>query len=286
MQFTFVDSPDGQMDDEQPAKKSSLISDKSTAAKDRVDSPGKSASQTPHVEQPGVSKQVGQLIGAPSPDPQPAPPVNPSVRKAEPVQESPSPEATQHLHEEYEAKIRKLQEQITVAQAKIEKNEEILQRRKKMQEEEKKLLRQNQPQQPAPSPRGRVGFGGASLHGASSDVKGDVDRFGELSFDAERYELGSYFKKMKTKVEEFWLPYMAFTYGGSNLFANKTVVFFRIQPDGSVKDVQVLEHKGDKLLKEFCLASVQGPAPFDPLPENYLRQTRSTYLPIVFSFSY
>ncbi len=301
MSFTFVESPDNQLKDEKPARKSNLISDKSTVAKDQRNAPAKSDLEAPQLDKTGPGKQVGRLAGIPrqslkGADPRPAvkPSVpmarapKPTVMKAQKVEES---EADERLKEEYLIKIKELQKKIERAQEKLKENEKILHESQKPkrppEQEEDDLLREEQKEKPAaPSSKGSVGFGGSSLHNTSSDVDGDVQRFGEISFNASRYELGAYFKKMKDKVEEYWLPYLAFTYSGGNLFGNKTVIYFKIMSDGRVRDAKILEHSGDQILKDFCLSAVQRVSPFEPLPESFLRSSGYTYLPIVFTFNY
>ena len=87
-------------------------------------------------------------------------------------------------------------------------------------------------------------------------------------------------------MEHYWLPYLAFTYSGNSFFGNRTVVFFKIMPDGTVKGAKILDHNGDELLKEFCLSAVQATSPFEPLPEGFLKSSGYPYLPIVFTFNY
>ena len=293
MSFTFVDSPSTQLRDEEPARKSDLISDKSTVARDTHKASSQGLTETPHVDRVGGGKQVGNLAGTPAtPQPPLKIPEQQPVQKKEALQSSrPVMKAQKvvetgtqedlRVRQEYMEKIKALQEKIDRATKQIHENEGIL----KKQQEAKTQEEEQRAQEPSSS-KGAVGFGGASLHGAASDVQGDVERFGEISFNANRYELGEYFKKLKTKVEEYWLPYLAFTYAGGNLFGNKTVIFFKIMPNGKVSSIRVLEHSGDQLLKEFCLSSVQNTAPFDPLPETFLKNSPSRYLPIVFTFNY
>ncbi len=319
MSFTFVESPASQLKDEEPQQKTNLISDKSTVASDTFKGPSAGPANTPHVEQVGSGKQVGRLMGMPEPpikvpEQQPIPKIQPlsqaqpakprPVMKALKVEDESAPtkdandEDELRLKKEYMEKIKELQQKIDRATKQMKENEEILRKQKTEQNQqeddilrredrnEQKNQQQREQQEERKSSNGRVGFGGASLHSTSSDLQGDVERFGEISFNAKRYEMGEYFRKLKTKVEEYWLPYLAFTYTGNNLFGNKTVVFFKIMPNGKVSGVKILEHSGDQLLKDFCVSSVQNTAPFDPLPESFLKNSGYNYLPIVFTFNY
>jgi len=125
-----------------------------------------------------------------------------------------------------------------------------------------------------------------SLKKLSSDENGDVERFGDITFNANKYALGPYFKKLKEKIEGYWISYLAFTYSGDNFKENRTVILFRIYPTGEVRDVKVLEHKGDEVLRDFCVAAIMNTAPYDPLPLDYLSTSGCGYLPIVFTFMY
>jgi len=146
--------------------------------------------------------------------------------------------------------------------------------------------REDVPPKKAQNKRGAVALQGGAFKKLSSDERGDVERFGEVSFNAQKYALGHYFKRIKDKVEGYWLPYLAFTYSGDSFKENKTVVLFRIYPSGEVKDVKVLEHRGDEVLRDFCIAAVKNTAPYDPLPESFLSMVDYGYLPIVFTFMY
>lgn len=146
--------------------------------------------------------------------------------------------------------------------------------------------REDVPGKKAQNRRGAVALQGGSFKKLSSDESGDVERFGAVSFNAQKYALGHYFKKIKDKVEGYWLPYLAFTYSGDSFKENRTVVLFRIYPSGEVKYVKVLEHRGDEVLRDFCVAAIKNTAPYDPLPETFLSMVDYGYLPIVFTFMY
>jgi hypothetical protein len=146
--------------------------------------------------------------------------------------------------------------------------------------------REDVPGKKAPDKRGSVSLVPGSLKKLSGDESGDVERFGEITFNAQKFAIGHYFKKMKDKVEGYWLPYLAFTYSGDSFKENKTVVLFRIYPSGEVKNVKVLEHRGDEILRDFCVAAIKNTAPYDPLPETFLSMVDYGYLPIVFTFMY
>jgi len=81
--------------------------------------------------------------------------------------------------------------------------------------------------------------------------------------------------EMKRKVEHNVFPPPAFTYMG--LISGETILRFKVMPNGSVKDLEVLQYTGHSALKETSVNAIINSSPFKPLPadfpENYLEVT-------------
>ena len=178
----------------------------------------------------------------------------------------------------------KAKEEDFVAKRKeIEKTWEELMKKEREEKKHSKVSRSPRSQL---RQKGKIAMLPGDIKKMSTDSDDDVARFGEITFNANQYEIGEYFKNLKEKIEDYWLPYLAFTYSGGSMFGNKTVILFRVYPSGKVKNIKVLEHKGDEVLKDFCLAAIANNAPFEPLPQGFIDVTGYEYLPIVFTFVY
>ena len=110
---------------------------------------------------------------------------------------------------------------------------------------------------------------------------------GQLTFQTKAHKIGHYFKDIKKKIEKYWLSYLVFKYKNRSPQMSETMVSFKILPNGEVTEVEVLEHEGDTLFKDFCMASVTNTAPFPPLPDDLWEEVQDEGgLNIVFTFSY
>jgi len=105
--------------------------------------------------------------------------------------------------------------------------------------------------------------------------KFSADEIGGLSFNTYAWDFAPYMLAMKRKVERNVFPPPAFTHMG--LINGRTILRFKVMPNGEVKDLRVLKYEGHKSLMETSIKAIQSSSAFKPLPadfpENYLEVT-------------
>ena len=104
-----------------------------------------------------------------------------------------------------------------------------------------------------------------------------ADDLGGFSFNTYEWDFAPYMLEMKRKVERNVFPPPAFSRMG--LISGKTLLRFKVMPNGEVKDLEVLKYTGHESLKETSLNAIANSSRFKPLPadfpENYLEVTAS-----------
>ncbi|OQY27712.1 MAG: hypothetical protein B6244_09930 [Candidatus Cloacimonetes bacterium 4572_55] len=103
---------------------------------------------------------------------------------------------------------------------------------------------------------------------------------GGFSFSTYDFNWHNYAMRLKKRVRENWFVPDAFRKFG--LISGKTLVSFTIWPDGSVTDLQVVSHNGDKSLETSSFQAIRLAAPFEPLPSDFPEEK----LDITFGFYY
>ena len=105
--------------------------------------------------------------------------------------------------------------------------------------------------------------------------KFSANEIGGLSFNTYAWDFAPYMLTMKRKVERNVFPPPAFTHMG--LINGRTMLRFKVMPNGEVKDLKVLKYEGHKSLMETSVKAIQSSSPFKQLPadfpENYLEVT-------------
>jgi hypothetical protein len=105
------------------------------------------------------------------------------------------------------------------------------------------------------------------------------------SLDAKATPFGDYDRKFIGAVTQRWydlLDSQSFSMDRSG----KVTVKFRLNYDGSVTDMQVLENTVGDLLGYVCQQAVTDPSPFEPWPSDMRRMVGQNYRDIVFTFYY
>jgi outer membrane biosynthesis protein TonB len=100
----------------------------------------------------------------------------------------------------------------------------------------------------------------ASARSAGADAR----ITGELSFATTRHFFGEYLLGMKQAVETEWISRLVSQYTG--LVRSEAVIDFKIQPDGSVTDLDISSTEGDSYFSLICVSSIQDAQPFDEIP--------------------
>lgn len=131
-----------------------------------------------------------------------------------------------------------------------------------------------------------IGYDVINLPSVSESIFSTPEE-GPLTFEAKAHKVGPYFKKVKQRIEKYWLSYLVFRYQNISPQENEVIISFKILPTGEVTDVNVLEYCGDELFKEFCVAAIVNTSPFPPLPDNLEKDLEEEGgLNIVFTFRY
>ena len=98
--------------------------------------------------------------------------------------------------------------------------------------------------------------------------------------DARRDLLPAYLKQMRAKIASVWLLIVQ----AQRIDSGSVALRYRIKPDGSVFDLQVLGVQGSKAFQEACLSAVRGASPFDPLPFAFSKGLKDPHLTIELTF--
>ena len=105
------------------------------------------------------------------------------------------------------------------------------------------------------------------------------------SLDARATPFGDYDKKFIEAVTQRWYDLL-----DSQQFAldrtGKVTLKFRLNYDGSISDMQVLENNVGELLSYVCQKAVTDPAPFEAWPSDMRRMVGENYREMIFTFYY
>lgn len=111
----------------------------------------------------------------------------------------------------------------------------------------------------------------------------------EYSYNARSDAVARYFSKELKKISNVWHLEL---YSSQELSQGlvhaikKTVVVFKIMPDGHVEDLQVIHHEGPELTLRYPILAVEKTEPFIPLPPDVLSYIRTDGLWIKIEFNY
>jgi len=101
-----------------------------------------------------------------------------------------------------------------------------------------------------------------------------------ISINTTAWDFAPYLLDLKHRIKQNWIPPLAFTALGA--IHGYTWVHFRIMPDGTMEDLEVVKEYGHESLTRSSLNAVRGAAPFRPLPEDFPED----YLDVTFRFYY
>jgi hypothetical protein len=105
------------------------------------------------------------------------------------------------------------------------------------------------------------------------------------SLDARATPFGDYDKKFIEAVTQRWYDLL-----DSQQFAQdrtgKVTLRFRLNYDGSISDMEVLQNSVGELLSYVCQKAVTDPAPFEAWPSDMRRMVGENYREMIFTFYY
>ncbi|MFC1501240.1 energy transducer TonB [Elusimicrobiota bacterium] len=112
-----------------------------------------------------------------------------------------------------------------------------------------------------------------SLSGAS---KGEFRGGSSITLDVKDFPYAYYTNTIVKKISQSWT--------WSDTFGNlKTLVFFRIQNDGSLSEISVNKPSGDGYFDQQALRAVTLASPFPPLPAGYKENSLGVYFEFFYS---
>ena len=105
------------------------------------------------------------------------------------------------------------------------------------------------------------------------------------SFDAKSTPFGDYDRAVIYAVTERWYSLL----DQQNFAGDRTgrvVIQFKLEYDGSVRDVEVLDNNVGDVLSYVCQAAIENAAPFGKWPDDMRREIGENYREIKFTFDY
>lgn len=142
------------------------------------------------------------------------------------------------------------------------------------------------PTRPAGRPRRLADLPQSILAGRKMKLDGGVRRFAlEPSFDVRRTEFGNYDAAVIAAIQHRWYSLLE-----NNEFARdrtgKVVLEFRLNHDGRITQMRVLENTVGEILSTICQRAVLDPSPFREWPAEMRRLVGNTYREVRFTFYY
>jgi outer membrane biosynthesis protein TonB len=103
---------------------------------------------------------------------------------------------------------------------------------------------------------------------------------GGIELSTYAWDYAPYLLEFKKIIERNIFPPPAFTMMG--IISGETVLSFKILPDGSITDLEVVSQQGHESLKTTSINAITNSAPFKPLPESFPEE----YLGVICRFEY
>jgi len=271
VRFELIDTP-ASAETPEPPKKTDLVSDKNTRAQDRFQGE-KKLKDSPHMEgKREDSKDTRPKMVAAKP---PTPPKPERIVKTATPTDSSGEGTTRRAPANDKKEPPKPKEAIRVAPE--PENKEIIRLAKKAP-----VLAEPTAPSPAMTPPHIMSSASARNTGADAQIAG------ELSFAATRHFFGEYLLKMKQAVEAEWISRLVSQYSG--IVRSRTVVDFKIQPDGRVTEVDASSSEGDPYFALICISSIRDAQPFEEIPYDDIpglpEEFKGKPLSIRFTFRY
>ena len=94
-----------------------------------------------------------------------------------------------------------------------------------------------------------------------------AEALGGVALNTYEWDFAYYILAMKKKLRENTFPPIAFSRFG--MISGETVLSFRVWPDGSASDIEVIGYEGHKTLMETSVDAVKSASPFAPLPDDF-----------------
>ncbi len=113
-----------------------------------------------------------------------------------------------------------------------------------------------------------------------NNQQSSADDLGGVSLSTYNWDFAPYILYMKRRIRQHIYPPPAFYQMGA--ISGEVVLRFKLYPDGSTSDLQLISYKGHKALTETSLNAVKASSPFKKLPETF----PENYLELTWTFVY
>ncbi len=266
-EIPFLDTPDTAS--EEPPDIPEAISDKSSKASDLLSS---DAGKTPRPFSKGKSEHMGKErdftnIAAKTEALSPAADEKKSVKEA-PVTDKRIKTATA------EGLITvPVQEKITASSQKEEKAQQ--------QKPDVKQITLKTADVPIPRVSRRLED---TIDEPISDRKSNAEIFNEIEYNVKSDIIGPYVKEVKKRIQKHWYYYVY--KDKMNVDPGDTIIIFKIMPDGGLKELTLIGHKGREIDARYGLLAIEKAAPFPGMEDEVADALRSDGLWMTFEFSY
>jgi len=127
---------------------------------------------------------------------------------------------------------------------------------------------------------GRAGSGDFSDDLNWDNRESSAEDLGGVSLSTYAWDFAPYILYMKRHIRNHIYPPPAFYQIGA--ISGETVLKFRVQLDGSMTDLVLLNYTGHKALMETSMNAVKASNPFRPLPRDF----PDPYLELTWTFIY
>ena len=105
------------------------------------------------------------------------------------------------------------------------------------------------------------------------------------SFEAIGTPFGEYDARIVAAISQHWYD-LVDNQAVSHQLTGKVVVEFRLNYDGRITDMKVIENDVDEMLKLLCQEAIRDPAPYERWPSEMRRMMATDYREIRFTFYY
>jgi hypothetical protein len=123
------------------------------------------------------------------------------------------------------------------------------------------------------------------LAGEKMNLQGGVKRRGVASLDVKGTPFGVYDYMLVQAVQQRWDALLEESrFAGDR--RGKVVLTFRLNCDGRVSDMKLVETEVQDLLALYCQKAIQDPSPYEPWPSDMRRMVGAPYRELRFTFYY
>jgi outer membrane biosynthesis protein TonB len=123
------------------------------------------------------------------------------------------------------------------------------------------------------------------LPGQQMHQNGGAHHHLEPSFDAKATAFGDYDRALIDAIQGRW-DYLLDNQQYADDRTGQVTIKFKLEYDGTVRDVEILQNGVGDMLSYYCQAAIQESAPFGKWPDDMRREIGANFREITFTFDY